>query len=78
MLTGKLVRHARQKGPVSALTRLIGRAGRAVIRTGVAMAMRMMGEQFVTGRPSTQALNARRAGRRRASLFLRHARRSGD
>jgi RHH-type proline utilization regulon transcriptional repressor/proline dehydrogenase/delta 1-pyrroline-5-carboxylate dehydrogenase len=42
------------------LTRLIGKGGEPLIRKGVDMAMRMMGEQFVTGETIAQALdNAR-------------------
>ena len=40
----------------AALSRLIARAGAPVIRRGVDMAMRMMGEQFVTGETIAEAL----------------------
>ncbi|KQN12159.1 trifunctional transcriptional regulator/proline dehydrogenase/L-glutamate gamma-semialdehyde dehydrogenase [Sphingomonas sp. Leaf28] len=55
-LTGKLTGSVDDTGLGAALTRLIARAGEPVIRGGVAMAMRMMGEQFVAGQTITEAL----------------------
>jgi len=56
MITGKLVAvHSEQKLS-SALTRLIARGGEPLIRQGVNTAMRMMGEQFVTGQTIAAAL----------------------
>ena len=67
VVTGKLTGTAQPGGPPTerslgaALTRLIARGGEPVIRRGVDMAMRMMGEQFVTGQDIAEALgNARR------------------
>ena len=40
----------------AALTRLIARSGEPIIRAGVDVAMRLMGEQFVTGRTIEEAL----------------------
>ncbi len=60
LLTGKLVATHSEGGLSSALARLIGKGGEPLIRKGVDMAMRMMGEQFVTGETIAQALeNAR-------------------
>ncbi|ARS27088.1 trifunctional transcriptional regulator/proline dehydrogenase/L-glutamate gamma-semialdehyde dehydrogenase [Sphingomonas sp. KC8] len=60
VVTGKLTSTASEKSLTSALTKLIGRGGEPVIRKGVDMAMRMMGEQFVTGQDIGEALaNAR-------------------
>lgn len=60
LLTGKLVATHSETGLSSTLTRLIGKGGEPLIRKGVDMAMRMMGEQFVTGETIAQALgNAR-------------------
>ncbi|SNT09780.1 L-proline dehydrogenase /delta-1-pyrroline-5-carboxylate dehydrogenase [Sphingomonas laterariae] len=60
VVTGKLTSTASEKSLSSALTKLIGRGGEPVIRKGVDMAMRMMGEQFVTGQDIGEALaNAR-------------------
>ncbi|MFJ3465538.1 trifunctional transcriptional regulator/proline dehydrogenase/L-glutamate gamma-semialdehyde dehydrogenase [Achromobacter spanius] len=57
MLTGKLVATHSERGMSSALGRLIARGGEPLIRKGVNMAMRMMGEQFVTGETMAQALS---------------------
>jgi len=56
VVTGKLTATSSEAGLSSALTRLIGRGGEPVIRRGVDMAMRMMGEQFVTGQTIAEAL----------------------
>ena len=56
LLTGKLVATHSETGLSSVLTRLIGKGGEPLIRKGVDMAMRMMGEQFVTGETIAQAL----------------------
>ena len=50
MVTGRLTAETTDRGLAAALTRLIARGGEPVIRAAVDMAMRMMGEQFVTGR----------------------------
>ncbi|MBF6631023.1 MAG: trifunctional transcriptional regulator/proline dehydrogenase/L-glutamate gamma-semialdehyde dehydrogenase [Comamonas sp.] len=56
MITGKLVGvHSEQKLG-SALTRIIAKGGEPLIRQGVNTAMRMMGEQFVTGQTIGAAL----------------------
>ncbi len=61
VVTGKLVSTVNETGLANALTRLIARGGEPMIRLGVDMAMRMMGEQFVTGQTIGEALsNARR------------------
>ena len=56
LLTGKLVATHTETGLSSALARLIGKSGEPVIRKGVDMAMRLMGEQFVTGETIDEAL----------------------
>jgi RHH-type proline utilization regulon transcriptional repressor/proline dehydrogenase/delta 1-pyrroline-5-carboxylate dehydrogenase len=60
VVTGKLVDSADDKGLGAALTRLIARAGEPVIRRGVDLAMRMMGEQFITGETIAEALKRAR------------------
>jgi len=61
LLTGKLVATHSDVGLGAALRRIVGRGGEPLIRRGVDMAMRLMGEQFVTGETIEQALsNARR------------------
>ncbi|KQP48555.1 trifunctional transcriptional regulator/proline dehydrogenase/L-glutamate gamma-semialdehyde dehydrogenase [Pseudorhodoferax sp. Leaf274] len=56
LLTGKLVSTHSEATLSTLLTRLIGKGGEPMIRKGVDMAMRMMGEQFVTGETIAQAL----------------------
>ncbi|WP_160108052.1 trifunctional transcriptional regulator/proline dehydrogenase/L-glutamate gamma-semialdehyde dehydrogenase [Pseudomonas izuensis] len=56
LLTGKLVATHSETGMTSTLTRIIGKGGEPLIRKGVDMAMRVMGEQFVTGETIAQAL----------------------
>jgi len=56
MITGRLVATNSEAGLSSALTRLIGRGGEPLIRKGVDMAMRLMGEQFVSGETISEAL----------------------
>ncbi len=60
LLTGKLVATHSEGSLSTALMRLTARGGEPLVRKGVDMAMRMMGEQFVTGETIAQALaNAR-------------------
>ncbi|WP_077002621.1 trifunctional transcriptional regulator/proline dehydrogenase/L-glutamate gamma-semialdehyde dehydrogenase [Variovorax sp. KK3] len=56
LLTGKLVATHSESTLSNLLTRLIAKGGEPVIRKGVDMAMRMMGEQFVTGETIAEAL----------------------
>ncbi len=56
LVTGKLVSTNTDQGLGSALTRLIGRGGEPLIRKGVDLAMRMLGNQFVTGQTIDEAL----------------------
>ncbi|MPT07437.1 MAG: trifunctional transcriptional regulator/proline dehydrogenase/L-glutamate gamma-semialdehyde dehydrogenase [Pseudomonas sp.] len=56
LLTGKLVSTHNETGLTSSLTRIIGKSGEPMIRKGVDMAMRLMGEQFVTGETIAEAL----------------------
>ena len=60
LITGKLVATHSEGGLKDALRRVTARGGEPLIRKGVDAAMRMMGEQFVTGETIQQALaNAR-------------------
>ena len=60
LLTGRLTATSSEQGLSAALVRLIGRGGEPLIRTGVNIAMRLMGEQFVAGQTIGEALdNAR-------------------
>ena len=61
VVTGKLTGTASEDGLTSALTKIIGKGGEPLIRKGTDLAMRMMGEQFVTGQTIGEALaNSRR------------------
>ena len=66
-VTGTLTASADERGLGSALTRVVARLGEPVIRRGVDLAMRMMGEQFVTGQTIDEALG--RAREREARGF---------
>ena len=67
LVTGKLVATHSERGLGSALGRIVARSGEPLIRKGVDMAMRLMGEQFVTGQTIDEAL--RNARRREAEGF---------
>ncbi len=67
MLTGKLVSTHNESGLSSSLGRVLTRGGEPVVRKGVDMAMRLMGEQFVTGETIGKALA--NAGRLEARGF---------
>jgi len=61
LLTGKLVATHSDSSLSTQVTRLIARGGEPLIRRGVDMAMRMMGEQFVCGETIQAALAHARA-----------------
>jgi RHH-type proline utilization regulon transcriptional repressor/proline dehydrogenase/delta 1-pyrroline-5-carboxylate dehydrogenase len=56
LLTGKLTATHSERGLSAALTRLVAKGGEPVIRHGVRIAMRLMGEQFVSGQTIEEAL----------------------
>ena len=56
LLTGKLVATHSEANLTSALARLVGKGGEPLIRKSVDRAMRLMGEQFVTGETIGEAL----------------------
>jgi len=56
VVTGKLKSTVDSSGLSASLTRLIARCGEPVIRKGVDMAMRLIGEQFVCGETIEEAL----------------------
>ncbi|MDO9194025.1 MAG: proline dehydrogenase family protein, partial [Undibacterium sp.] len=56
LVTGKLVSTNSDQGLGSALSRLITKGGEPLIRKGVDLAMRMLGNQFVTGQTIGEAL----------------------
>ncbi|MDR3470751.1 MAG: trifunctional transcriptional regulator/proline dehydrogenase/L-glutamate gamma-semialdehyde dehydrogenase [Devosia sp.] len=59
-VTGRLVHPIDQRGLLSALTRLVARGGEPIIRRAVDLAMRLMGEQFVSGETIAEALGKSR------------------
>jgi RHH-type proline utilization regulon transcriptional repressor/proline dehydrogenase/delta 1-pyrroline-5-carboxylate dehydrogenase len=61
LITGRLTATRSESGLAGALTRLILRGGEPVIRMGVDVAMRMLGEQFVTGQTIEEAMGNSRA-----------------
>ena len=69
VLTGRLVATSSEQSLGAALTRLIARSGEPIIRAGVDVAMRLMGEQFVTGRTIEEAVNASREREARGFTF---------
>ncbi|MBR7777705.1 trifunctional transcriptional regulator/proline dehydrogenase/L-glutamate gamma-semialdehyde dehydrogenase [Undibacterium rugosum] len=56
LITGKLVSTNSETGLGAALTRLIAKGGEPLIRKGVDLAMRMLGNQFVTGQTIEEAI----------------------
>ncbi len=62
LFTGKLVSTHNEANLSRSLNRIIGKSGE-LIRKGVDMAMRLMGEQFVTGETIAEALANAQAGR---------------
>ncbi|MCA7015227.1 trifunctional transcriptional regulator/proline dehydrogenase/L-glutamate gamma-semialdehyde dehydrogenase [Dickeya dadantii] len=61
LVTGKLVATHNESHLSGALNRIISKSGEPLVRKGVDMAMRLMGEQFVTGETIAEALaNARK------------------
>ena len=61
VITGKLTSTTSEKSLTSALSRVISKGGEPVIRQGVHRAMKLMGEQFVTGQDIAEALANSRA-----------------
>ncbi|MEO8684278.1 MAG: trifunctional transcriptional regulator/proline dehydrogenase/L-glutamate gamma-semialdehyde dehydrogenase [Devosia sp.] len=70
VVTGKLVSPVDETGLGNALTRLVARSGEPVIRAGVNLAMKLMGEQFVSGQTIAEAL---RNGRRLEAQGFRYS-----
>ncbi|HYS14504.1 MAG TPA: bifunctional proline dehydrogenase/L-glutamate gamma-semialdehyde dehydrogenase PutA [Burkholderiaceae bacterium] len=60
MISGQLVATHSEAGLGSALSRLLARGGEPLIRKGVDLAMRLLGQQFVTGQTIEEALERAR------------------
>ncbi|UYN96822.1 MAG: bifunctional proline dehydrogenase/L-glutamate gamma-semialdehyde dehydrogenase PutA [Enhydrobacter sp.] len=69
-VTGRLTGTTSEAGLSAALTRLIARGGEPLIRRAVNLAMRLMGEQFVSGQTIEEALDR---GRLREAEGFRHS-----
>ncbi len=69
VVTGKLTGAPDQPGLSAALTRLLARGGEPLIRRGVDLAVRLLGEQFVSGETIGQALRNARALEARGFRF---------
>lgn len=61
LITGKLVATSSERTLSAAVTHLIGKGGEPLIRKGVDLAMRLLGNQFVIGQTIEQALHNSRA-----------------
>ncbi|MGN6651402.1 proline dehydrogenase family protein, partial [Trinickia sp.] len=60
LVTGKLLKQPDENALAEALTRVVRKGGEAVVRAGVAYAMRMLGKQFVTGQTIEEAIGVAR------------------
>ncbi|KAF3996943.1 trifunctional transcriptional regulator/proline dehydrogenase/L-glutamate gamma-semialdehyde dehydrogenase [Glaciimonas immobilis] len=69
VITGKLVSTNSERGLGSALTKLITKGGEPLIRKGVDVAMRMLGNQFVTGQNIAEALDNSRDNEKRGYRY---------
>lgn len=69
LVTGKLVGTNSEQTLGSALTKLIAKGGEPLIRKGVDLAMRMLGNQFVTGQTIDEALVNSRANEARGYRY---------
>ena len=69
LITGKLVSTNSEQGLASAMTKLIAKGGEPLIRKGVDLAMRMLGNQFVTGQTIEEALDNSRANEERGYRY---------
>jgi len=69
LITGRLVSTRSAEGLSTALTKLVARGGEPLIRKGMDLAMRMLGEQFVTGRTIEEALARGRGAEKRGYRY---------
>jgi len=69
LITGKLVSTSSETGLGSALTKLISKGGEPLIRKGVDLAMRMLGNQFVTGQTINEAIKNGQANEARGYRY---------
>ena len=69
LITGKLVGTSSERSLSAAMSRLISKGGEPLIRRGVDLAMRMLGNQFVTGQTIDEALQNSRANEARGYRY---------
>nr|WP_249115976.1 trifunctional transcriptional regulator/proline dehydrogenase/L-glutamate gamma-semialdehyde dehydrogenase [Azoarcus sp. L1K30] len=69
LITGRLVSTSSEQSLSNALNRLLSRGGEPLIRKGMDLAMRMLGEQFVTGRDIDEALERGRSTEKRGYRY---------
>jgi RHH-type proline utilization regulon transcriptional repressor/proline dehydrogenase/delta 1-pyrroline-5-carboxylate dehydrogenase len=69
LVTGKLVSTSSERGLTSALTKLISKGGEPLIRKGVDLAMRMLGNQFVTGQTIEEAIKNSQSNEKRGYRY---------
>ncbi len=69
LVTGRLVATRNEQSLSSALNKLLSRGGEPLIRKGMDLAMRMLGEQFVTGRNIDEALRRGKAAEKRGYRY---------
>jgi RHH-type proline utilization regulon transcriptional repressor/proline dehydrogenase/delta 1-pyrroline-5-carboxylate dehydrogenase len=69
LITGKLVGTSSEQGLGSALSKLITKGGEPLIRKGVDLAMRMLGNQFVTGQTIAEAIKNSRENETRGYRY---------
>ncbi|MET0265302.1 MAG: trifunctional transcriptional regulator/proline dehydrogenase/L-glutamate gamma-semialdehyde dehydrogenase [Duganella sp.] len=69
LITGKLVSTSSESGLGSALSKLIAKGGEPLIRKGVDLAMRMLGNQFVTGQTIAEAIKNGQANEARGYRY---------
>jgi RHH-type proline utilization regulon transcriptional repressor/proline dehydrogenase/delta 1-pyrroline-5-carboxylate dehydrogenase len=56
LITGKLVSTTSEEGLLAALTRVVARGGEPIVRASLGLAMRLLGQKFVTGQTIEEAL----------------------
>jgi len=69
LVTGKLVTTNSERGLTSAITKLISKGGEPLIRKGVDLAMRMLGNQFVTGQTIEEAIKNSQGNEKRGYRY---------
>ena len=69
LITGKLVAPSSEQGLTSLLTKLISKGGEPLIRKSIDLAMRMLGNQFVTGQTIDKAIKSSKENEQRGYRY---------